>query len=59
MSDRRSSKIALDRELTIHCEFAGHGRLPIIFIPVWAMSSAVFGRQLDHFATSNEFAGIS
>jgi len=33
--------------------------MPIIFIPGWAMSSAVFERQLDHFATSSEFTAVS
>lgn len=59
MSDRRTFEIALDREVTIHCERAGSGPGAILFIPGWSMSSAVFDRQLDHFARSTEFTAIS
>lgn len=59
MTDFRSSEVALDPSLTLRCEFAGHGPLPIVFIPGWAMSSAVFARQLGHFAQSDVFTAMS
>ncbi len=59
MSSRRSTEITIDRELTIHCELSGGGPRAVIFIPGWAMSGAVFGRQLDHFAASAEFTAIA
>jgi non-heme chloroperoxidase len=59
MFNRRSVEIALDRDLTVHCELAGSGPRAILFIPGWSMSSAVFERQLSHFANSSEFTAIS
>lgn len=57
MVEARNIKVSND--LTVHCEFAGRGPIPIIFIPGWSMSSVVFERQFDHFASSTEFAAIS
>ncbi|MFO0992093.1 MAG: alpha/beta hydrolase [Hyphomicrobiales bacterium] len=59
MSGRRTKQVALDSGLTLHCEFAGSGPRALIFIPGWAMSSAVFERQLDHFAQSDVFTAVS
>jgi non-heme chloroperoxidase len=36
--------------LRIHYEQAGHGKIPIVFIPGWAMSGAIFEHQLAYFA---------
>jgi len=59
MMGRRAREIALDSDLTLHCELAGQGIVPVVFIPGWAMSSAVFDRQLDHFAASTDFTAFS
>ena len=56
---RASKEIRLSADLTLNCEFAGSGPSGVIFIPGWAMSSAVFERQLDHFAASTEFTAIA
>jgi pimeloyl-ACP methyl ester carboxylesterase len=52
-------EIKISDDLSVHCAFAGSGSAAIIFIPGWAMSSAVFDRQLEHFAASTEYTAIS
>jgi pimeloyl-ACP methyl ester carboxylesterase len=59
MSGRFTKQVALDAGLNLHCELAGSGPRALVFIPGWAMSSAVFERQLDYFATSTKFTAVS
>jgi len=42
-------------DLTLYYETAGKGVTPIVFVPGWTMSSAVFERQRAHFANSDRF----
>ena len=42
-------------DLTLYYETTGKGDVPIVFVPGWTMSSAVFERQRDHFADSDRF----
>ena len=42
-------------DLTLYYETAGKGTTPIVFVPGWTMSSAVFERQRAHFANSDRF----
>ena len=51
--ERKSLRVSSD--LTLYYETTGKGETPIVFVPGWTMSSAVFERQRDHFADSNRF----
>ena len=51
--ERNSLKVSND--LTLYYETSGKGDIPIVFVPGWTMSSAVFERQRDHFADSVRF----
>ena len=51
--ERNSLKVSND--LTLYYETSGKGDIPIVFVPGWTMSSAVFERQRDHFADSDRF----
>tara|TARA_R110000850_G_scaffold96999_8_gene202667 strand:+ start:954 stop:1868 length:915 start_codon:yes stop_codon:yes gene_type:complete len=42
-------------ELTLYYETTGNGDIPIVFVPGWTMSSAVFERQREHFSDSDRF----
>jgi len=46
-------------DLTIHYQTAGTGKIAIVFIPGWTMSTKVFEHQLSHFENSSEFTAIS
>jgi pimeloyl-ACP methyl ester carboxylesterase len=54
-----SNTLVLSPGVSIHYETAGKGRIPIVFVPGWTMSSAVFERQLEHFAGSTRFRFVS
>ena len=47
--------LKVSNDLTIYYETTGKGDIPIVFVPGWTMSSAVFERQRDHFADSDRF----
>ena len=51
--ERNSLKVSND--LSLYYETTGKGDIPIVFVPGWTMSSAVFERQRDHFADSDRF----
>jgi pimeloyl-ACP methyl ester carboxylesterase len=50
-----SGKVSLPAAFDCHFESSGHGDIPIVFVPGWTMSSAVFERQLAHFGASQEY----
>jgi len=49
------NRFKVSDDLTLYYETTGKGVIPIVFVPGWTMSSAVFERQRDHFADSNRF----
>lgn len=49
----------LSPDLTLYYEEAGAGRLAIVFIPGWTMSSEVFERQLAYFDDSTRYRAIA
>jgi len=49
------NRLKVSDDLTLYYETAGKGTTPIVFVPGWTMSSAVFERQRDHFADSDRF----
>lgn len=55
----KNLKVHISADLTLHYECSGRGPITLIFIPGWTMSTAVFARQLEHFAASDRFRAIS
>jgi pimeloyl-ACP methyl ester carboxylesterase len=53
--DYERSILKVSTDLTLYYETAGKGEIPIVFVPGWTMSSAVFERQREHFANSDRF----
>jgi len=51
--------LKIDDELTIHYEESGRGKIPVLFLPGWTMSTKVFERQLADFKESNEYRFIT
>ena len=52
---REGGRLKVSDDLTLYYETSGTGATPIVFVPGWTMSSAVFERQRDHFADSDRF----
>jgi len=48
-------RLKVSDDLTLYYETSGRGATPIVFVPGWTMSSAVFERQRAHFANSDRF----
>lgn len=46
-------------DLSLYYEKSGNGPIPIVFVPGWTMSSAVFVKQFEHFADSDKFTFYS
>ena len=53
------SRLQVSDDLSLTYETAGKGTIPIVFVPGWTMSSAVFERQRAHFANSDRFRYFS
>ena len=49
------SSLKVSNDLILYYETTGKGATPIVFVPGWTMSSAVFERQRAHFANSDRF----
>ena len=49
------SSLKVSNDLSLYYETTGKGEIPIVFVPGWTMSSAVFERQRDHFVDSDRF----
>ena len=53
------SRLQVSDDLSLYYETTGKGAIPIVFVPGWTMSSAVFERQRAHFADSDRFRYFS
>lgn len=53
------SRLQVSDDLSLYYETSGKGAIPIVFVPGWTMSSAVFERQRAHFANSKRFRYFS
>ena len=53
------NRLQVSDDLSLYYETAGQGEIPIVFVPGWTMSSAVFERQRAHFANSDRFRYFS
>ena len=53
------NRLQVSDDLSLYYETAGKGTIPIVFVPGWTMSSAVFERQRAHFANSDRFRYFS
>ena len=51
--------VKISDSFTIHYEQSGTGEIPIVFVPGWTMSTKVYARQLEHFASSERFRAIT
>ena len=51
--------VKISDSFTIHYEQSGTGEIPIVFVPGWTMSTKVYARQLEHFASSERFRAIA
>jgi len=54
-----SQFIKIDDELTIHYEESGRGKITVLFLPGWTMSTKVFERQLAYFDESDKYRFIT
>jgi len=54
-----TNRLQVSDDLALYYETTGKGAIPIVFVPGWTMSSAVFERQRDHFANSDRFRYFS
>jgi len=48
-------RLKVSDDLALYYETTGKGATPIVFVPGWTMSSAVFERQRAHLANSDRF----
>ncbi|MEM7292171.1 MAG: alpha/beta hydrolase [Pseudomonadota bacterium] len=55
----KSGVVKVDDELDLFYEESGHGDIPILFVPGWTMSTAVFKRQLSHYENSDRYRFIT
>jgi non-heme chloroperoxidase len=58
-SRARAEFVKISEHFSIHYRKSGHGPIPIVFVPGWAMSAAVFQKQLAHFQDSRRFTFIT
>lgn len=42
-------EVQVDEELTLHVEWSGEAGRPVLLVPGWTMTTAVFVRQIDYF----------
>lgn len=54
-----SGRVRIDDELSIHYEASGHGTTTVLLVPGWTMSTAVFERQLEFFAGSEDYRFVT
>lgn len=50
-----AEKVNVSEGLDIFYQKSGHGKLSVVLVPGWTMSSQVFERQLKFFSNSKEF----
>nr|WIE91229.1 alpha/beta hydrolase [Mesorhizobium sp. WSM4875] len=58
-SPARADFARVSDDLTLHYQKSGHGPIPIVFVPGWTMSTAVFVKQFEHFANSDKYTFYS
>lgn len=49
-----SGRVRIDDELSLYYETSGRGATTVLLIPGWTMTTAVFERQLELFAGSED-----
>ena len=52
-------RLQVSKDLSLYYETTGKGEIPIVFVPGWTMSSAVFEKQRAHFSNSERFRYFS
>ena len=52
-------RLQVSKNLSLYYETTGKGDIPIVFVPGWTMSSAVFEKQRAHFSNSDRFRYFS
>lgn len=51
--------VDISHDLAIHYQTAGNGKVALIFIPGWTMTTHAFEHQLEHLADSERFTAIT
>ena len=54
-----SGRVRIDDELSVHYEASGRGATTVLLVPGWTMSTAVFERQLEFFASSTDYRFVT
>lgn len=55
----RDDYVKVSDDLTIHYQETGTGKIALIFVPGWTMSTKFYEHQLSHFEDSKDFRAIS